>query len=119
MDIRNDHNCRLINLSSRGRVEEEMAWMEKFGFIFGRVTNQEDRPIPEARVGVVEGTAPYPEIIALTDGNGEFELEGISPGNFKVEIAKERYQTQRQDVEVKRSEGSRLELVLTLLPRGD
>jgi len=58
--------------------------------LVGRVVSaQSGEPVADARVGVAGGWYPftgrYPEGV-LTDANGEFRLEGLSPGAYTAEV---------------------------------
>lgn len=54
------------------------------GRIDGTVTDADGSPIPGIRVGIVEGTAPFPEISPETDAEGHFSIAGVPPGTFDV-----------------------------------
>lgn len=42
-----------------------------------------DRPVAEAFVSVIEGTAPVPEIALVTEADGSFQI-GLPPGRFRL-----------------------------------
>ncbi len=90
-----------------------MVGMEELGYIAGKITNRLGQPVVDARVRIVEGSAPFPEIVALTDDNGEYELEGISQGTYEVEVTKEGFNTQSKSVEVRPKEKAPLNFVLS------
>ncbi len=52
--------------------------------ITGIVTTREGSPIPGAVVMIVAGTASYPEIAAVADGDGRFRLPCDGPGSFTL-----------------------------------
>jgi cephalosporin hydroxylase len=82
--------------------------------IFGRVTDKNKIPIVNAKVRIIEGTAPYPEIIALTDEHGEYDIDYISAGRFTVSVEKEGYLTQKKTTKVGIGEEVRVDFVLYL-----
>jgi hypothetical protein len=38
------------------------------------------------RVGIVSGTAPFPEIAVVTDANGAYTIGGVPLGTFQVAV---------------------------------
>ena len=54
------------------------------GRIDGTVTDAAGRPVPGIRVGIVAGTAPFPEIAPETDAEGHFSIDNVPPGTFDV-----------------------------------
>lgn len=83
--------------------------------IYGRVTDESQSPIYDAKVSVIEGTGSYPEIIALTDTNGEYDLEYISEGIFTVAVEKEGYMTKKKEIFVKKDSKARLDFILIVM----
>jgi hypothetical protein len=47
------------------------------------VLDAADRPVAEAFVSVIEGTAPVPEIALVTEADGSFQI-GLPPGRFRL-----------------------------------
>lgn len=90
-----------------------MEGKRKLGVIIGRVTDKAQAPIPDAKVAIIKGTASYPDIAALTDENGEYDLEYISTGTFTVAASKEGYATQTRTIKVRVDEEVRLDFVLS------
>ncbi|UCF13389.1 MAG: carboxypeptidase regulatory-like domain-containing protein [Thermoplasmatales archaeon] len=84
------------------------------GVIAGQVKDNKQIPIPDVKIGVTKGTASYPDIIALTDDNGEYDLEYISTGTFEVTASKDNYITQTKVAKVKGNEETKLDFVLEL-----
>jgi hypothetical protein len=50
----------------------------------GRVVDTAGRPVPDAFVSVVWGTAPVPEIALVTEADGSF-LIGLPAGRFRLQ----------------------------------
>jgi len=50
--------------------------------ITGRVTDGAGGPVSGAIVAIVSGTSPFPEIAAVTSGDGTFHLGGLQPGTY-------------------------------------
>ena len=90
-----------------------MEDMRKLGVIIGRVIAEKQIPISDVKVGIIKGTASYPDLIALTDENGEYDLEYISTGTFTVSANKEEYTTQTKTIKVRADEEVRLDFVLS------
>ncbi len=44
---------------------------------------QENKPVFDAVVSVVEGSGPFPDIAALTDNRGAFSLQ-LPPGRYRI-----------------------------------
>ena len=56
------------------------------GGFAGLVTSAGGAPIADLRVGIVSGTAPFPEIAAVTDANGAYSIGGVPSGTFQVAV---------------------------------
>lgn len=82
------------------------------GDITGSVTNKAGTPLREAAAAIANGTAPFPDIAALTDDGGEYYLSDIPPGVFEVAIHCEGYAPQTKTVIVRENEVSVLNFVL-------
>jgi len=52
--------------------------------VFGTIHSQSAQPVAGARVFIVSGTAPYPEIAAVTGPDGAFHLPVQAPGRYEV-----------------------------------
>ena len=52
--------------------------------ISGTVRDQAANPVAGARVFIVRGTAPYPEIATITGLDGAFHLPVQAPGRYEV-----------------------------------
>ena len=57
--------------------------------IGGVVVDAEGNQLEEARVYLVEGPIPLPDIAALTDGKGRFALSAPVPGTYQLGVASE------------------------------
>lgn len=58
----------------------------KPGGIQGVVTDPAGAPVPGMRVGIISGTAAFPEIAPETDEAGRYQIGGIAPGAFQVAV---------------------------------
>ena len=56
------------------------------GGIQGIVADDAGTPVAGMRVGIVSGTAGFPEIAAETDDEGHYQIGGVPPGTFQVAI---------------------------------
>ena len=79
--------------------------------LLGRVTSEDGEPLAEVAVSVAGEDDDAPS--AVSDGRGEYELEGVTPGATTIEFERSGFRTVRRAVEV--AEGTRLDVVL---PRG-
>lgn len=79
------------------------------GTIVGRVTDQGGKPIAGAAVAIASGTAPFLDIAALTNEQGEYRFSNISEGTFEIAVHKEGYLVQKKTVTVKYGEVSHLD----------
>lgn len=76
------------------------------GEIKGRVTDQAGTPISEATIVIASGTSPFPDIAALTDEQGKYQLSGIPTGTFDVAVYADGYAAQNRTITVKEGETS-------------
>lgn len=53
--------------------------------VTGVVRDPAGRPVPDARVYLVEGPGPFPDIAALTGDDGRFTLSVSVPGTYTVQ----------------------------------
>jgi hypothetical protein len=58
--------------------------MKDWGMVHGVVVDDAGRPVAQATIVVVEGTAPVPEIALLADDHGRFALK-LPRGRFTLE----------------------------------
>ena len=56
------------------------------GSIAGIVTDLDGAPVAGMRVGIVSGTAAFPEIALETDGGGSYRINSVPPGTFEVGV---------------------------------
>jgi len=68
--------------------------------IMGRVTNKKGEPLQDVVVNIVKGTGSYPDISALTDMNGEYDLDYISPGFYTVKAEKSGFEILHKTVNI-------------------
>lgn len=58
----------------------------EMGKIVGRVEYEDGYPGKGFRIGIIEGTAPFPEISPITNEDGAFQFSAISTGSFVVAL---------------------------------
>jgi len=63
--------------------------------ISGIVRSADGQPVAGARVFFASGPGPFPDIAALTDGQGRFALSAPSPGTYEIECAASGFATTR------------------------
>ncbi len=80
------------------------------GAVAGRVTAG-GRPQAEATVMIVEGQARHPDIAALSNEDGEYELAGLSAGWYEIE-ARLGEQSARRRVVIAAGEQACLDIAL-------
>ena len=56
------------------------------GSIRGIVADTAGTPVAGMRVGIVSGTAAFPEIAAETDDEGHYQIGSVPPGTFQVAV---------------------------------
>lgn len=72
--------------------------MSQHGVVAGRVTAG-GHPVADAVVMIVEGHASHPDLAALTDVTGGFQLGGLAPGWYNIE-ARDGQRSARRSVEL-------------------
>lgn len=80
--------------------------------IMGRITNKKGDPIQDVMVNIINGTGSYPDIIALTDMNGEYDLDYITPGVYTVKAEKHQFIVQQKKVKIDVNKETRLNFTL-------
>ncbi len=86
------------------------------GTIEGVVRDADGEPIARMRLGIVNGTAPFPEIGPVTNEEGTYHFPAIPPGTFDVAVHDEQgNRIAVQSVEVRSGETSKLNFMLTPL----
>lgn len=83
---------------------------EGSGTVVGRVM-ADGHAVEDATVMIVEGHASHPDIAAITDATGAFQLGGLSSGWYNLE-ARAGTRTARGSVELNAGDTTWLELVL-------
>jgi Carboxypeptidase regulatory-like domain len=68
------------------------------GVVAGRVTAG-GHPVEDAVVMIVEGHSSHPDLAAITDATGRFQLGGLMPGWYNFE-ARDGQRSARQSVEL-------------------
>jgi protocatechuate 3,4-dioxygenase beta subunit len=84
------------------------------GTIAGRVLDAQQRPVPYARVNILNDKLQTNEDEPYTDGDGRFEVPGVSPGTFTVFAVSPRHPLGMvRNVSVK--EGERTDVQITFV----
>ena len=78
------------------------------GTIAGRVTDERGKPISCVAVAITSGSAPFPDIAASTNEQGEYQFSNISEGTFEIAVHKKGYSVQKKTVTVKYGDVSQL-----------
>lgn len=87
------------------------------GSIEGVVKDADGKPMLGMRLGIVSGTAPFPEIAPVTNEDGVYRFPAVPPGAFSVAVHDEQgNRVALQSVEVKSGEASKLDFILPRLP---
>lgn len=81
------------------------------GVVSGRVTDPSGQPLAEATVSVSKGTAPAPEITAITSADGFYQWD-LPAGTFTLEARKDGFQLAAVEVTVSAGEASIQDIVL-------
>ena len=87
------------------------------GSIEGVVKDADGKPMLGMRLGIVAGTAPFPEIAPVTNEDGVYRFPAIPPGAFSVAVHDgQGNRIALQSVEVRGGEASKLDFTLPALP---
>ena len=84
---------------------------ERTAVVFGTVRNMNQVPLAGVEVGIL-GTS----FRAVTNDSGEFSLEGVRPGRFKVVVRRLGFQPAEQDVRLAEGERKRVLVMLEGVP---
>lgn len=57
--------------------------------IEGVVTDRSGLPMPGVMVAIVEGTASYPDLAAMTNQQGQFSFGSLQKGEYTVKVFRE------------------------------
>jgi hypothetical protein len=109
----------LLGLSFSGcSCEEELGHIPDPGAITGRVCDPgEHSGIYNARVYVVVNRGgKVEEVDAFTDAEGHFDLEGVPPGTYDLQVARGSFTTTVEDVVVAEAETTALDEADCLAP---
>lgn len=74
-----------------------VAVQKTYYTIEGVVSDTHNRPLEGATVVIVQGTASYPEIAAVTNEKGQFSLGSLEKGTYTVQ-ATYKGKTEKQEV---------------------
>ncbi len=83
--------------------------------ITGKVTDKNGKPIPEAGVAVTKSSTSVPEMLVLTNEEGEYVWE-LPPGEFTLTVYKDGYAEKSMDITVKEGETAKLDFELEKQP---
>jgi len=78
------------------------------------VTDPAGRPVPQARVYVVDAPVALPDVAVLTDANGTFRLSLPAPGTYRIGVSADGHA--QQTATVVAAPGPPIALQVTLLP---
>ena len=81
------------------------------GVVLGRVTDPSGHPLAEATVSVPKGTAPVPEMTAITSSDGAYQWD-LPAGTFTLEVHKDGYATAAVEVIVSAGETITQDIIL-------
>lgn len=81
------------------------------GVVSGRVTDPSGQPLAEATVVVSKGTAPAPEMAAITTADGFYQWD-LPAGTFTLEARKDGFTLAAVDVTVSAGETTVQDIVL-------
>ena len=76
----------IIVAAACGEGAEPTANPDLSGIIEGTVKDADGRPVSGMRLGIVAGTAPFPEIAPITNEDGVYRFPAIPPGTFSVAV---------------------------------
>ncbi len=100
-----------------GEGAEPTATPALGGSIECAVKDADGRPVLGMRLGIVNGTAPFPEIAPITNEDGVYRFPAIPPGTFSVAVHDgQGTRIALQSVEVRGGEASKLDFTLPALP---
>ncbi len=100
-----------------GEGPEPTATPALSGGIEGVVKDAKGRPVFGIRLGVVSGTAPFPEIAPVTNEDGVYRFPAIPPGTFSVAVHDgQGNRIALQSMEVRSGEASKLDFILPTPP---
>jgi protocatechuate 3,4-dioxygenase beta subunit len=68
--------------------------MEKIYFE-GVVVDQNQLPLPEVTVVVLQGPGEYPDIAAITNEKGEFSFSELTPGEYQIKFMSDSVELER------------------------
>ena len=68
--------------------------------VHGLVVDSHGQPVPQARVGWVDGPVALPEVMALTDAQGRFTLSAPVPGAYRLHCSSDAHGERQLAVQV-------------------
>jgi hypothetical protein len=85
--------------------------VNEYGTITGYVRTLDGDPIEEASVMVVAGPA-HPDVAAITDARGRFQLGNLEPARYTIRVFADGYEPVSGPVRVYPGERARVNVVL-------
>ena len=82
------------------------------GTIYGKVVNPKNEPIFDAVVMISDDSPAHKDIAALTNEQGEYSLDIMKPGNYKITVNATGFATQIKQAQIKDNTISRLDFFL-------
>jgi hypothetical protein len=79
------------------------------GSIEGTITDHEGLPLDGINVTIINGSTPFPETPVETNETGQYQIEGIPPGDFEVAFSDQETRIGLENVTVKSGETSKLD----------
>jgi hypothetical protein len=77
--------------------------------VHGRVRDQKDRNLPGVRVSLLRGEGT---LSVLTDAGGSFALQGVSPGEYRVVVARPGFETTARVITLEAKGDRKIEVTL-------
>src|SRR4051794_20880413 len=79
------------------------------GSVTGIVTDATQARIPSVEVTLTEGETNR-KWVARADAHGEYTFSALPPGSYRLEVAKENFRTQSQEVTLNVNEAARIDV---------
>ncbi|HEY9623757.1 MAG TPA: carboxypeptidase-like regulatory domain-containing protein [Crinalium sp.] len=80
--------------------------------IYGRVTDPQGNPIPQATVLFTGSSPTHTDIAARTNATGEYRYTNLTPGLYTLMVNAEGFPTQTQQIQVNSGEDAQLDFHL-------
>jgi hypothetical protein len=80
--------------------------------IYGKVTDPQGKPVPQAAVLFTGDSPTHPDIAALTNATGDYRYTNLAPGLYTLMVNAEGFPTQTQQIQVNSGEDAQLDFHL-------